>query len=402
MCNLYKFDIETYCNTHVTGTVLLPIISETAQFGGSLNALPLGPTDRQIFMEIRNVTGTTRVAVARRLGLSKATLSRSLSKLDAMGLVTEERKKPTSGQVGQPTIRITLRLDRVRVIGLNMSTQGCVAAVSDLSGSRIWHSHQQPLAANAAAITLQAIALVTDAMTVADVGSCDIGLFVPALFTPDGEIYEVTPNQSVIPFARIIAALRQEWPGSTVVPSGRADLLHHALEPEHFGQVLFHLSFADGIGGQIFDRDRPFRGGSNMSGNIGGMVPETGPRPSVTDLTHTLGMGPGLLSPDRIAGIHAAGDPRLRQWITDRATLLGPSISAVVQLINPEKLIIGGNLPQSVLAELAEQIDMSVYDVATRKPLRKPDISISNIIGEVARSFASASLPLARFAFASA
>jgi predicted NBD/HSP70 family sugar kinase len=378
------------------------MLSETAPMGGSLNALPLGPTDRQIFMEIRNVSGTTRVDIARRLGLSKATLSRSLSKLAAIGLVEEQREKPISGQVGQPTIRITLRLDRVRTIGLNMSTQGCVAAVSDLSGSRIWHSDLATLAANDHAISQQALSLVAQAMVAAACGPCDIGMFVPALFTPDGKIYEVTPNQSVIPFARIIAALRREWPQSTIVPSGRADLLHHALEPAHFGQVLFHLSFADGIGGQIFDRDRPFRGGFNMSGNIGGMVPDTGPRPSVTDLTRTLGLGPRLLSPDQIAAIHAAGDPALRQWITDRAALLGPAVSAVVQLINPEKLILGGNLPQIVLADLARQMDLSVYDVAGRKPLRKPDISISNIIGEVARSYASASLPLARFAFASA
>jgi predicted NBD/HSP70 family sugar kinase len=402
VCNLYKFEIETYCNANVTGTVILPTITKTMRVEGSLNSLPLGPTDRQIFMEIRNVAGTTRVDIARRLGLSKATLSRSLSKLDAMCLVEEEREKPASGHVGQPTIRITLRVDRVRNIGLNMSTQGCVAAVSDLSGKRVWHTELHPLAMGEHAIVAQAIDLVAQAMTAADCGPCDIGMYVPALFTPDGKIYEVTPNQTVIPFARIIAVLQRNWPQSTVVPSGRSDLLHHALEPEHYGKVLFHLSFADGIGGQIFDRDRPFRGGFNMSGNIGGMVPETGPRPSVTDLTQSLGLGPQLLSPDHIAAMHAAGDDRLRQWITDRATLLGPPISAVVQLINPEKLILGGNLPQPVLAELASQMDLTVYDVAGRRPLGKPGIYISNIIGEVARSFASASLPLAKFAFASA
>jgi len=46
----------------------------------------------------------------------------------------------------------------------------------------------------------------------------------------------------------------------------------------------------------FFDRDRILRGGYNQAGHIGGLIPETGPRPSLTDLARTLNVDPLTLS----------------------------------------------------------------------------------------------------------
>jgi len=65
-------------------------------------------------------------------------------------------------------------------------------------------------------------------------------------------------------------------------------------------------------------------------------------------------------------------------------------LSAVVQSINPQKIVLGGNLPASVLEALKNC-------VPGRMRLSKPDIVISNIIGESERAIAAASLPLAKY-----
>ncbi|MDP2779072.1 hypothetical protein [Devosia sp.] len=164
-----------------------------------------------------------------------------------------------------------------------------------------------------------------------------------------------------------------------------------------YGQVLFHLACTDGVGGQIFDRSRIVRGGFNQAGNIGGMVPEPGPRPSVTDLAHTLGCAPAELDLARLESLFADRDAILLDWIVSRAEVISWPLSAVVQLINPQKIILGGNLPKSILGALCDKIDLDKYDVPGRMPLNKPDVLISDVIGEARRAVAASTLPLASF-----
>ena len=87
----------------------------------------------------------------------------------------------------------------------------------------------------------------------------------------------------------------------------------------------------------------------------------------------------------------------LMDWIESRGATLSEPLSAVVQLLNPQTIVLGGNFPNPVLSALRQHIDLSVYDVPTRMPLSKPDIVISDVLGEASRATASAILPLAKY-----
>ncbi|MDO5647532.1 ROK family transcriptional regulator [Paracoccus sp. (in: a-proteobacteria)] len=362
---------------------------------GSLNALPLSAAERQIFHVIRNLSGLSRVEIAAQTGLSKPTVSKALKKLADAGLVNEEREQPNG--MGQPMIRITLRAAAMGLTGISLSTRGLYVAVCDLAGEPVWNS--APCDTPEPAQIIPAVLdLLADAVR-ATGGAGDVGLAVPGLLDRHGTICEITPRQSHIPFADLIAALRQARPDACVTASSRADLLHHALTPQGAGRVSFQLSMVDGIGGQVFDRDRAFIGGFNMAGNIGALAPDTGPRPSLPDLAAFLGVPVSDLTLDAIAARHAAGDPELAEWIRSRAAALSPGLAALVQLINPEQLVLGGNLPSRVIADLAAHLDFAAYDHPERMPLPRPLVIISDIIGEPARARAAACLPMARFIF---
>lgn len=71
----------------------------------------------------------------------------------------------------------------------------------------------------------------------------------------------VRPSYKNIPYKKIVESLRKTYDQANVVASSRAGVLHPAIQVEHAGHVLFYLNLAEGNGGQIFDRGRPFVGG---------------------------------------------------------------------------------------------------------------------------------------------
>lgn len=69
-----------------------------------------------------------------------------------------------------------------------------------------------------------------------------------------------------------------------------------------------------------------------MAGNIGALFPETGPRSSLPDLA---------------------------KYLDQRRHALSYALNADVQLINPDRLILGGDLPSSALHQFKERIDLT-------------------------------------------
>jgi hypothetical protein len=365
--------------------------------GRNFGMLALNDAERRIFMEIRNSPGVFRESLVGRLGLSKAMLSKTVRKFIDAGVVVEERAAPRHGQAGQPPLQLQIRDDAFSFVGINLSTRGGFAAVSDIHGRPRWLSSPEPLAAGPEAQLEQALVLTAAALQNARPGA-EIGMYIPGLVSSSGRILEITPRQREIPFGRVIDALRAAFPDNPV-SYGQADLIFQALKPQHYGQVLFHCSLGDGIGGQVFDTDRSFRGGFNQAGNVGALAPGNRPRPSVADLADHLGVAADSLTVERLAEMHQARDARLMTWIADRAPRLSMPFSAVAQLINPNKIVLGGNFPVPILKEIAARIELNVFDTPDRLPVTKPEIIVADVIGEQARALAAAALPLARFLF---
>lgn len=353
--------------------------------------LSLSDGESRILMNIRNHPGISRAELVTRLGLSKGMLSKAVKKLLDSGLVSETRERLKTRRVGQPALRLQINHESLEFVGLNLSSRGCYAAVTDFLGQPKWISPKSEWSGNFADADIllkQALAHCHDRV--------EVGLYIPGLLSADGRVYEITPNQRHIPFQDIADHLQETNPDHPLT-IGQADLIFQAIRPENFGKVILHVSLSDGVGGQIFDRDRVFWGGFKQAGNIGALVPEASPRPSVQDLASFLGCAIDELTIERLDQMHRENNLDLMAWIADRAPRLSQPFSAVTQLINPNKIIIGGNFPRAILRDIAGRIALDLYDAPNRKILAKPQIDIAETIGEKARAIAAAALPIARF-----
>lgn len=138
-----------------------------------------------------------------------------------------------------------------------------------------------------------------------------------------------------------------------------------------------------------------FRGAYNQAANIGGLIPETGPRPSLTDLAKYLDCELEDLSQERLSELFDAKDTELSAWIKDRGTRMSEPLSASVQFFNPDAILIGGFFPRAILEAICTNIRLDVYDVAGRRPLTRPTVEVSRTLGPQGTAEAASFLPTA-------
>ncbi|MEM7737098.1 MAG: ROK family transcriptional regulator [Deinococcota bacterium] len=362
--------------------------------------LTLSPTEKRALLEVRNHNHLSRADLVHTLGFSKSTVSTTVNKLIQLGLLEEHREKPDNGQVGQPALRLNIIPDALRFVGLNLSTRGIFAAVCNFACEPLWVSEATPLPDTVTEIVRMSQQLVAQAFEQARCQT-DIGIYIPGALSPDGDILELTPKQQHIPFDNVIKGLSQAYPESQILASNASDILLQALEPDNHKQVIFLVSMADGVGATTFNRDQIFRGGFNQASNFGGLIPETGPRPSLPDLAAHMDIPVEDLSLDYLDDMFHAGNQSLLDWIEDRGRRLSQPLSAVVQLINPNKIVFGGNFPASILAALTQLVDLSVYDLPNRLAVAKPALSVAKVVGDHSRTLSAATIPIAQLLYES-
>ncbi|MEM6428777.1 MAG: ROK family transcriptional regulator [Deinococcota bacterium] len=362
--------------------------------------LMLSHTEKRALLEVRSHKYLSRADLVHMLGFSKSTVSTTINKLIQLGLLEEHREKPAGGQVGQPALRLNIVPDALRFVGLNVSTRGIFAAVCNFACEPLWISKPAPLPNSAEDVVHMSQQLVAQAFEQAGCQT-DIGIYIPGALSPDGDILELTPKQQHVPFDDVVKGLSQAYPESQILASNASDILLQALEPDNHKQVIFLVSMADGVGATTFNRDQIFRGGFNQASNFGGLIPETGPRPSLPDLAAHMGMPVDNLSLDYLDDLFRADNQALLAWIEDRGKRLSQPLSAVVQLINPNKIVFGGNFPASILAALIQFVDLSVYDLPNRLPVAKPELSVARVVGDHSRTLSAATIPIAQLLYES-
>jgi predicted NBD/HSP70 family sugar kinase len=136
-----------------------------------------------------------------------------------------------------------------------------------------------------------------------------------------------------------------------------------ALSELHWGAGrgslnLAYLKVATGIGAGLVIGGRLFRGSGGTAGEIGHtMIDESGPicRCGSRGCLETLAAGPAiveLLRPSLGAGLTAEavleraanGDPGCRRAIGDAGRYIGCALADLCNLVNPERIVVGGSI----------------------------------------------------------
>ncbi|WP_431934412.1 ROK family transcriptional regulator [Micromonospora sp. RP3T] len=326
---------------------------------------------------VRRHAPCSRADVAARTGLNKATVSSLVSELIEHGLLRETGL--TENRVGRPATMLVLDGARYVGLGLQIGADELVVVAADLSGERLltWRrafaaalTGPEETVRALAALTRRAVTRVTGA------GRTVLGLTVgvPGLVDADGAV-PLAPAlgwRGVPLAAELRRALRD--PGFPVGVDTDANLavsaeLRHG--PYAGTADLIHLTGGLAVGAGLVSGGRLLRGGRGFAGEIGHLpvladgprspdgpacrcgrrgclaslvgvdavvrrlLPDAAPDAPVTDYLPEI---------DRIQALARAGDEPVRTGLTEIGRHLGRAVSVLVDLLDPEVVVVSGHL----------------------------------------------------------
>jgi predicted NBD/HSP70 family sugar kinase len=357
--------------------------------------------NRRVVVEaLRRHAPCSRAELARLTHLSPQTISNIIGEFLAADLVRVAGRRPSRGGArGQPQVDLALNADAAISIGLSLEHDRLVAMAMNLDGvvRAEWsarHADPRPAA------LLPRIAEAVDALRgEVPAQPWGLGLAMPGPFsTAPGTFAGATtlPGWDDMPVAQRVS----EVLGLPVLverdaaAAARAEYLYgRARELRSF----FVLHFGRGLGGSAFNEGRLLRGARGNAGEIGLMVVEPGGR------AHSGGPD-GCL--EAYASVHALNTrmieagldaaepdhPVVREWVREAARYLRPAIAVIETLFDPEAIIIGGRLGQTLTERLIGALEPLPPSIAHR-PSRRLARVLSGTTGPEGTALGAAALP---------
>ncbi|TCR67536.1 ROK family transcriptional regulator [Bosea sp. BK604] len=333
--------------------------------------------NRRVVLEtIRLQAPLSRAEITRATGLAPQTISNIIAELSEAGLVRNVNRR--SGARGQPAVELDLNPDGGFTFGISFSHGVLLVILTDVAGT-VRDRVKLELPSGAPEAVLDEIARTTAEMltrqNVARRRVWGVGLVIPAILEDDRL---VALGETTLPGWKDLP-LRQSLQNKLELPV----LLENDATAAAIGERLYgagksltdfaYIYVGAGIGGGLFLRGQPYRGGYGKSGEIGHLVVDTGGRPcpcgnrgcleryaSVALALRALDEGRGDAirhdDLDRISRALADGDPRLSVWLDEAAASLRQAIVMIENMLDPQAVVLGGVLPQPVLAALIKRI----------------------------------------------
>ena len=332
--------------------------------GGSLEALREQNLAR-VITALRLGGSISRTELARRTGISRTTVTSLLAELAEAGLVREESapSAPTS-QGGRPPVLVALEPGSAVAIGVDFDHDGVRVAVADLSHTILADVERDlDVDANAARALDVAAELVNEALGVAGVSRTavlGVGMSVPA---PVEESSGIVLEPSILPGWAEINPADQLSKRLKLPVQADNDANLGALGEATWGagrgcEDFVFVQVRTGIGVGLMLGGRIYRGAAGLAGELGHVtVDEAGPWCGCGNrgCLQQFASEPAILRtlassqhpPPTIAAVVAAaqaGDRASLRVLSDAGRHIGDALAAACNLLNPQRVIIGGEL----------------------------------------------------------
>ncbi|ORM34418.1 hypothetical protein BFL43_11800 [Williamsia sp. 1135] len=310
-----------------------------------------------VLRAVRTQGPVTRDRLPQATGLSAATVNRQLQTLDRLGLVRERPDLIAPGAIGRPKVPLMLDRDRFCVIAIHIGARSTLLMVADLGGRPLQTaamSTPSGPAGPALALIARRAAVVADSFTQRT--ALWAGAAVGGQVHSDGSVDHAQLGWCRAPVGQ---ALEDELglPVSVsphVQAMAAAELLL-AGDPNTSGvDLLFYVretvGLATTIDGRV--RDRP--------GNIGHLPVSAPLLTGVPQSTLQDVVGRKVFDDAVAAGADAG------ELLDERARVLGEMVALVRDLINPDRVVLAGQ----VFAEHPHGLApvQSAFDGATSLP----------------------------------
>jgi predicted NBD/HSP70 family sugar kinase/biotin operon repressor len=307
---------------------------------------------------------TSRADVARRTGLSRSTVSTIVAALQAEGVVVDrDADGRAAAGGGRPPAPISLFPAAGLALGVDFGKRHLAVALADLSHELLaeeWREMPDDYdATTGMGRAAELVELVLGAAGADRERVLGVGMGLPGPVHRSG----VVGSSAILPgWAGTHAAERMsDLIGLPVWLRNDADL--GALAEATWGagrgaSAVVYLKLATGIGAGIVIDGRLFGGAGGTAGEIGHTsLDETGDicRCGSRGCLETYASGAaiaGLLSrslgeplgPDDVMQRAVDGDPGCRRALADAGRHIGAAVADLCNLINPERIIVGGSM----------------------------------------------------------
>lgn len=317
----------------------------------------------------------SRAQLAQHTGLNRSTISSLVSDLMARELIREVGLE-TADSRGRPGMLLELNPGGGSIVGVEINAGYVSIILTNFTAQTLWQRHvtfpEDTSQERVLALTEELIEEALRAGRAHGLTPLGIGLGAPGLVdTATGTlIFAPNLNWRQVPF-------REMWGKRFGVPlyvdnDGNAA----AVGEYYFGVAKGHDNFlyigtGTGLtGGLMLDR-RIYRGVGGYAGEIGHIIVESGgelcscgrrgcwetlvaPRAAIRGVTHALKNGAPSIIPDMVRGdfaritmeivVEAAdkGDQLALDTLADIAAHLGSGIANLVNIFNPELIVLGG------------------------------------------------------------
>jgi predicted NBD/HSP70 family sugar kinase len=323
---------------------------------------------RRVINALRDHGMVSRAEIARRTGLSRSTVSSLVSELQSDGLVVE-REEPGAAhgeQGGRPPILLAFDASAGAALGIDFGHSHVRVAVSDLS-SNILAERSAPMDIDHAAhegldVALELIGEALDEAGVERSRVIGAGLGLPG---PVDQIDGVIGSSAILP-GWVGVAAGEEMRRRLDVPvsvdndanlGALAELTHGAGRG---ASELVYLKVSSGIGAGLILGGRLHRGTGGVAGELGhilvapeGAVCRCGNRgcletaASTGALLEMLRRSHGELTVAEMLRLARDGDLGCRRVIADAGRVVGSAVAVVLNLLNPQLLVVGGDLAEA-------------------------------------------------------
>jgi predicted NBD/HSP70 family sugar kinase len=353
-----------------------------------------GPTLR--VLSVLRVGGpATRAEVASRTGLSRASVSAALAELRSEGLALETGESAPRGPGGgRPASLVRLGPRAGVVVGVDIGRQHLRVAVADLGHSVLTEAaRSSPLGQDAPTVLDRAATMVVDALAGAGFALPDVvgvGMGLPA---------PVDPATGLITAPGILPQWSRLDPGATLAAHlGRPVAVENdanlgALAEYVWGAgrgstTMVYVKAATGIGGGLILGGQLFRGASGSSGEIGhvtldehGAMCGCGNRGCLDVIAGGDALLAVMARTERPVGsvgelirLAREGDAACRRVLADAGGHIGLALGSLVNLVNPDRIVIGGELG------LADEILLEPIRLALRRAAIQPAVQAADVV----------------------
>ncbi|MCP1196475.1 ROK family transcriptional regulator [Acetobacter senegalensis] len=345
--------------------------------------------NRRLVFELLHQNGPlSRVDIAQRIGLKPQTISGITRELLDQGLIREAGR--STGLRGQPQIYLAPNPEAGYALGLHVDRGQITAVLGDLLlnivGRLDWSGDTTDPAASMAVMTHMVCQLLTDS-NIEHSAVWGLGLVLPTL---NADIYEIEMCMPGWELWRDID-LAHELTTQLKIPvltendataAAIGTLLHHSAGSlRNF--VLIYIGYGTGAG--IVVDGMPVKGVRGNAGEFGLLPAPDGEgviddRLSLHAVARLLERPVEELTPEALSELHHHRDSRLMHWMEEAARILRYLVSIMETAFDPETVLLGGALPESILSALVERSYPLLSSLSALRVRDVPRFSITHLV----------------------